>query len=205
VTKHTLIYFPAPGRGEPIRDAFKLGKIEFTDERVPFDKFRQMKEAGELPFGSFPVLVVDGTPPRRIAQSNAILRYVGKLAALYPTDPVEALRVDEITDAAEDINSELAPSMREQDMEKKLAMRKPFAEQRVPHWARALEKRLDDNGNNGFFVGSSLTIADLKMLYVVEKLVDGSLDGIPKTALDPFEKLSAWAKNVRSVRNARIG
>jgi glutathione S-transferase len=43
---------------------------------------------------------VDGEP---IAQSQAILRYAGKLSGLYPGDPMAALKVDEILGAIEDV------------------------------------------------------------------------------------------------------
>lgn len=35
-------------------------------------------------------------------QSNAIMRYVGKLGGLYPSDPVEALEVDLVIDTVEE-------------------------------------------------------------------------------------------------------
>ena len=59
--------------------------MSFADQRVTFDTFRGMKASGELPYGTLPVLVVDGAQKRTIAQSNAILRYAGKLGGLYPT------------------------------------------------------------------------------------------------------------------------
>lgn len=37
-------------------------------------------------------------------QSNAIMRYVGKLGGSYPTDPMEALEVDMIIDTVEEAN-----------------------------------------------------------------------------------------------------
>ena len=39
-----------------------------------------------------------------IGESNAILRYVGRCCGLYPKDLLEALKVDEILDATEDLN-----------------------------------------------------------------------------------------------------
>ncbi len=54
-TKLTLWYFPFPGRGGAIRDAFLIGRVPFTDENIDTDTFRKKKEAGQLPFGSMPV------------------------------------------------------------------------------------------------------------------------------------------------------
>jgi glutathione S-transferase len=46
------------------------------------------------------VLEVDG---QTVAQSNAINRFVGKLADLYPSDPWQAALCDETMEAVEDI------------------------------------------------------------------------------------------------------
>jgi hypothetical protein len=35
-------------------------------------------------------------------QSNAIMRYVGKLGGLYPSDPIEAMEVDTVIDTVEE-------------------------------------------------------------------------------------------------------
>src|SRR5215813_12708354 len=100
-----LRYFPFPGRGGAIRDALRIGGIAFEDVHVPPDRFRELKAAGELPFGSLPVLDVE-MPGRTVsaAQSNAILRFVGRRGGLYPIDdPLRALKVDEAMDLAEDL------------------------------------------------------------------------------------------------------
>lgn len=204
MAKLTLLYFPSPGRGEAIRDALRIGKIAFEDRRIPFDEFKRMKAAGELPFGLLPVLIVDGPEKRTLTESNAILRYAGKLAGLYPTDGIEALRVDELLDVAEAMNAELGPSMREPDKEKKLAMRQVLVAERFPFWLTRLEGRLRENASASCFVGSALSIADLKLLHVLNKLVDGSLDGVPTTVLDPYAALVAWRSKAQAARDARI-
>ncbi len=44
-------------------------------------------------------------------QSNAIMRYVGKLGGLYPSDPVEALEVDLVIDTVEEVTKFLVYTM----------------------------------------------------------------------------------------------
>jgi len=204
MTQLTLLYFPFAGRGGAIRDAFRIGGVAFEDKHIGRDEFRRMKTEGELPLGSLPALDVGGETPFRISQSNAILRYAGRLAGLYPSDPLEALRVDELLDFAEDMSHALSPSMREPDMDKKLAMRKEIVDARIPTWCRLLESRIAANGNATHLVGSSLTIADLKLLYGFDALVSGNLDGVPTTVLDPFPKIGAWRTAVRAERDARV-
>ena len=204
MTQLTLLYFPFPGRAGAIRDALRIGGIAFDDKNIGRDEFRRMKTEGELPFGSLPALDFGGDTPRRIAQSNAILRYAGRLAGLYPDDALTALRVDELVDFGEDISHALSPSMQEPDMEKKLAMRKVILEEKIPHWCRCLEARLDTNDDPAHFVGKTLTIADLKLLHALDSLVSGVLDGVPKTALDPYAKIQAWRTAVRAERDAKV-
>jgi prostaglandin-H2 D-isomerase / glutathione transferase len=201
-----LRYFPFPGRAAPIRDALRIGGVAFDDVHVPPDRFRELKAAGELPFGSLPVLDVE-TPGGIVsaAQSNAILRFAGRRAGLYPTDdPVRALKVDEALDLGEDLYRVIGPSIDEQDAERRIAMRKILAQETLPRWAGFLERLLVANGRTGFVVGDSLSIADLKLYWVTDKLTNGTLDGIPKSLLDGFATVTAWRKNVAAVREARL-
>lgn len=204
MTQLTLMYFPIAGRAGAIRDAFRIGGIAFEDKHVGRDEFRRMKAERELPYGSLPALDIGGDVPRRIAQSNAILRYAGRLAGLYPVEPIDGLRVDEILDFTEDMNHALAPSMQEPDMEKKLAMRKVITDEKIPHWCRCIETRIDANDDPLHLVGRALTVADLKALHAFDSLVSGHLDGIPQTVLDGFPKLQAWRSAVRAERDARL-
>lgn len=201
-----LRYFPFPGRAGPIRDALNIGQIEFEDEHVPPEKFRERRAAGEFPFGGLPVLDVETTTGTvRSAQSNAILRFAGRLSGLYPIDdPVNALKVDEALDLGEDINQLIGPSIHEQDVEKKLAMRKELAEKTLPEWFAYFERLLVHNGSTGFLVGEELTVADLKLYWIIDWLTSGILDGIPTTLLDSFATAVAWRTNVTAVREARL-
>jgi glutathione S-transferase len=52
--------------------------------------------------------------------------------------------------------------------------------------------------------GESLTVADLKLYWVADKLTNGSLDGIPKSLFDRFPNLTAWQKNIAAIRESRL-
>ncbi|HWE45290.1 MAG TPA: glutathione S-transferase [Caulobacteraceae bacterium] len=197
----TLIYFPFGGRAAPIRDALRIGGVAFEDKHVDFDAFGAMKTSGELPFGAVPILQVDG---KTISQSTAILRYAGKRSGLYPSDPLLALRVDEAMDGVDDMMAPMGASIREEDAERKAALRKDMAENTIPANFARFEKLIRDNGSTGFLVGDSLTIADLKLLHSVNKLTDGSLDGIPPSVIEPFPALKQWRDNVTAVREKRL-
>jgi glutathione S-transferase len=201
-----LRYFPFTGRAEPIRDALRIGAVTFEDAHIPPEQFSTRRAAGEFPFGGLPVLDIETTTGKFcVAQSNAILRLAGRLSGLYPVDDLlRAMKVDEVLDVGEDINQAIAPSLHEPDVERKMAMRKLLAEKTLPEWATYLERTLIANGNNGFCVGDSLSIADLKLYWIVDWLTSGMLDGIPANWLDRFPAVVAWRKNIAAVRATRL-
>ena len=78
-----LSYFPIHGAAERVRLALWLGGIAFDDVRVPLAEWPKLKS--QTPYGQLPIMSIDGGP--YIAQSGAMLQYVGKLAPkLCPTD-----------------------------------------------------------------------------------------------------------------------
>ena len=77
----------------------------YTSDR-PRDEVEARRKVGSI-VGLFPVLHVDGV---LVTQSDAITRYAGKLAGLYPTDPYQALLCDEVLSAVEDANIKLGTS-----------------------------------------------------------------------------------------------
>lgn len=206
ITSLRLRYFPFPGRAEAIRDTLRIGHVDFIDEHLTFEQFQACRTANEFPFGGLPVLVVETADGEQcIAQSNAILRFAGRITGLYPKDdPLQALKVDEALDMGEDINCQISPSLHEQDEDRKMAMRKVLAEETLPFWLACFERLLVANGSTGFLVGNSLTIADLKLYWILDWLTMGILDGIPASLADNYEHVLSWRNNISSVRNTRL-
>ena len=91
MTKPKLIYFNTPtSRGEECRLALHVAGVDFEDVRIPRDDWPKLKPT--TPFGGVPVLEMPGRPP--LAQSNAILVFIGREHGLHPTDAFEAARHD---------------------------------------------------------------------------------------------------------------
>ena len=87
MSKFKLTYFDFDGgRGEPIRITFHAAGVEFEDHRISFEEF--MKVRSEMRFTCAPELEIDDVT---VTQSNSMLRYVGKIAGLYPEDDLQAL------------------------------------------------------------------------------------------------------------------
>src|SRR3990167_2497362 len=101
-----LTYFDFHGgRGEPARLALHIGGIAFEDHRFAGADFAEVRKS--TPLGQVPTLHVDGV---QVTQSDAITRYAGKLAGLYPIDAYQALLCDEVMQAVEDANMKMGPS-----------------------------------------------------------------------------------------------
>ncbi len=169
-----LTYFDFHGgRGEPARLAMFMGGIEFEDRRVPLAEWPAVK--AEMPFHAVPVLTLDG---KTLTQSNAINRYVGKLAGLYPSDPWQAALCDEVMDAVEDIVNEVGATFTIENEKEKRAARQALADGPIRFHLERLQTRLEQTGGE-YFADNRLTVADLKVFVWIRWLRSGLLDYIP--------------------------
>jgi glutathione S-transferase len=176
-----LTYFDFDGgRGEPIRIALHAAGIEFEDERLSFEEFGKMRHS--LRFSSLPILTIDG---KAVTQSNAISRYIGKMAGMYPEDDLQALYCDEVIDALEDVNHYIVPTLFLQGHELQAAR-----EKLVAGWLSIYLKGLGQlltRGGDTYFADDRLTVADLKMLVQVRALRSGRLEHVPTDLVDELE------------------
>jgi glutathione S-transferase len=187
-----IIYFNFPfWRAEVARIPLFIGNIPFEDKRVTSEEFSHIKEYGhmkdgtKIPFSQLPVLVVNGEV---IAQTGAIARICGKLSGFYPEDMVAAGKVDQVIDAATDINMLLRPSMKEQDPIKKKEMRIDLSNNDLPRYFSYLDNLLENNSQ--WFVGNTMTIADIAIWRILGWLTSGVIDDIPKNLTDKFDNLN---------------
>ena len=192
---YKLYYFDFDGgAGEPTRNAFRLAKIPFEDVRVKHGDWPAMKASDKCIYGQMPILEIDGT---RFAQSMAILRYVGKVTNMYPTDPIEALKVDELLDAILDIRTKISPTYSLPEAER-IAARQKLAQVFLRPHLEKLDCRVRTSvTGSGFAVGNKLTIADIALANEVQGLRSGRLDGIDTNIADNLEALEKIVRNVR--------
>ena len=173
MNKLKLTYFDfSGGRAEPARLALHIGGIPFEDHRFAPADFPEVRKA--TPLGQVPTLQVNDV---QVTQSDAITRYAGKLAGLYPEDPFQALLCDEVLGALEDINIAIGATFRMTGEELKSA-RQALAAGALPKYLRWLEQQLASHGGE-FLADHRLTIADLKAFVILRWLGSGKLDHIP--------------------------
>ena len=183
MSKPRLIYFDFAGsRGEECRIALHLAGIEFEDVRVHSSDWPAMKP--DMPFGALPVLEIPGKPP--LAQSNAILVFIGRQHGLHPADAFEAARHEALMSAVEELRHMIMPILRISDPERKRQAREALAANELRTWGSQIERHL---GDGPFVGGATLQVADLKLYMVVRWLTSGTLDHVPTTVLDHCPKL----------------
>ncbi len=160
------------GRAEPVRLAMHIGGIDFEDNRFGYPVFAEFRKT--TPFGQVPTLEVDGV---MVTQSDAMTRYVGKLAGLYPTDAYQALLCDEVLSVIEDASVKIGPTYRMTGDAQKEA-RLALVNESMPVYLGWLQRKLLEQGGE-YFVENRLTIADLKVFVDVRGLNSGRLDHVP--------------------------
>ena len=189
--KLTLTYFDFPGgRGETARLAMVLGGIEFEDYRFPFEQFGKVRE--QTPLKQVPTLNVDG---RQVTQNNAINRFVGKMAGLYPEDDYQALLCDEIMDAIETVTHKIVDTFGLEGEKQKIA-REALVKGPLTQYLEWTQARLEEQGG-AYFAENRLTIADLKTFVWIRSLNSGHLDHVPSSLVEDIApKLNAHMQRV---------
>ena len=178
MNKLKLTYFDFPGgRAEPARLAMHIGEVPFEDYRFAPGDFSEVRKA--TPLNQVPTLHVNDL---QVTQSDAITRYVGKLAGLYPEDDLQALLCDEVMGALEDINAKLGATFGLTGDDLKSA-RDALATDALPKYLRWLQHQLESHGGE-FLADNRLTVADLKAFVILRWLSSGKLDHIPNDLIE---------------------
>ena len=172
MTTYKLTYFDMDGgRAEPIRIAFHAAGVDFEDVRISFQQFMETRES--LRFNCLPTLEIDGVA---VTQSNAMCRYVGKMAGLYPDDDLQALYCDEAMGAVEDLLHAMVNTFGLEGDELKAA-REKLVDGWLAVFLKGLNAILERSGD--YFADNQLTVADLKVSGVTGWIMSGQLDHVP--------------------------
>lgn len=174
---YKLTYFDMDGgRAEPVRIAFHAAGIDFEDVRISFPEFMEMRESAR--FNCVPVLSIDGVD---VTQSNAMCRFIGKMANLYPDDDRQALYCDEAMGAVEDLLHQMVHTFGLEGDELKAA-REKLVDGWIPVFLKGFNELLDRGGD--YFADNRLTVADLKVAGITGWFRSGQLDHIPTDLVD---------------------
>lgn len=184
----------AQGGAEETRLALAIGGIAFEDDRVPLQAWATLKP--KTPLGSLPVATIQG---RKIVQSKAILRYVGKLTGLYPDEPFQALLVDQVVDTVLDFHHTLFTYMGGDQERLRAARNRAMTEDAKRYWG-GCERMLEDISDDGPYVlGEQLSIADLAIANMYLILRVGFLDFLSPKGLNGYPRMLKVFQSVMQI------
>lgn len=92
---------------------------------------------------------------------------MGKLGGLYPEQPLDALAVDEVMDVVQDA---LTRTPQDADADVKKAKREEYAAGKLKGYMALLAHRYQSTDGGPYLLGTSLTVADLALYYLLAML-----------------------------------
>jgi len=189
---YKLTYFNSRGKAETIRMLFAEANVQYEDNRLDRANWPNLKPT--MPFGQVPVLEVDG---KVLPQSKAIAKYVAKELHLDGKNSLEAAFCDAYVEGVDDVARHMMAYRMEKDPQKKEELYQKFKEEHAKPFLDRYEKFLSDNGS-GFFVGQSLTWADI---YIYDALL--KLKSKDAQAIEQHPKLKAFITAIESRPNIK--
>ncbi|EGD72337.1 hypothetical protein PTSG_00358 [Salpingoeca rosetta] len=187
-----LTYFDFGVRADAVRICLTMAGVDFEDERVAFPKLAELKEAGVLPLGQLPVLEIDGV---KFTQYNAMSRYAATLAGIYPEDPVQRLKMEEMIEVCTELLYKVPFAAK--DEEEKKALREQFASTKMATWFAFLDKRIGENTGD-WAVGETFTLADLSIMILCDFLKSGFIDYINVNFHEDYPNVKALYESVKA-------
>eukprot|EP00614_Pseudopedinella_elastica_P020937 CAMPEP_0172616432 /NCGR_PEP_ID=MMETSP1068-20121228/64428_1 /TAXON_ID=35684 /ORGANISM="Pseudopedinella elastica, Strain CCMP716" /LENGTH=254 /DNA_ID=CAMNT_0013421859 /DNA_START=76 /DNA_END=840 /DNA_ORIENTATION=+ len=197
--KITITYFNIPALAEPLRALLVLGDYDWSDE-YPSD-WPAMKPTTK--WGQLPLMQIENG--EQMSQTKAMFRFLAKQvvvegAALYPDDPFEAFKVDELIEAFEDVRVKIVPSFAIKDQAEKEAFRQKLFDLPGKGEGALLMAKIEKlAGANGHMCGDSFTAADIWCFFWVNFLRCGFFDGLSADVCSPYPKLLAVTSKVAAL------
>jgi glutathione S-transferase len=184
---YELLYWPGlQGRGEFIRLAFEAAGVPYVDVgRLPASRGGGAGAIARLLEEPGPWLTPFGPPAVRhgkvlVAQTAAILQWLGPRLRLVPADDASRLRAHQLQLTIADLVAEVhdthhpvSPSLHYEDQRPEAKRRAAqFVRERMPMFLGYLERALDSNpaGKGRWLVGRGLSYPDLSTFQIVAGL-----------------------------------
>ncbi|XP_049856599.1 glutathione S-transferase-like [Schistocerca gregaria] len=152
--KCKLSYFALMGLSEPIRFLLSYGKMDFEDIRYEFEQWPPVKTS--TPYGKLPVLEIDG---KKMHQSTAICRYLGKKLGLAGENDWESAEIDMAVDTITDLRLKLSDYYWEPDEAIKQKKKETVFKETLPFYLERLNEQVKENG--GYLAAGKMTWGDI--------------------------------------------
>lgn len=192
-----LYYFNVRGKGEFLRLLFRAAGVQFEDKRIERADWGPDSDAKKAtPYGQVPYVIYQG---KKRGQSIAMGTYFARKFGFYGKTDEDAWKQEEIMHLIDDLI--VGPNRAwflEQDPQKKAERTRELTEVQYPRYLSSFERLLAENGDQGYSVGDSVTLADLCLHDVLETVL-----GVDPRALESFplqRKLRANVENLPALK-----
>lgn len=180
-----------------VRLTMLLGKQEFEDDRVSFEKWPSLKP--KMPLGALPVAEIDG---KQVPQTMALVRYFGKQSGLYPEDAWKSLMVDQVVETVTDMQSAIA-NTRGAEVDVQREVREKMLAESVPRFWGGAEKMLEDISDGPFVLGDEISIADVCITTTFLFLKVQFLEFIPIDGLNGYPRMEQVFQSVMDLPDVK--
>lgn len=189
---YKLTYFGAKGRGEVVRFIFAQAGVPYDDVRLEYGGQEWPKIKEGTPFGTMPILEVDG---KQLCESMVIARFLGERFGLAGDSDMERAEIACVAEATMGILADYVATFYEQDETRRAAMMKKISEESAPAKLKYFERRAVTN-ENGWMVGGKLSWADLAVYQMIDWMKDVRAD-----MLDEFPGMKKLKASVEALPN----
>ena len=192
---YQLFYWPIPGRAEASRVALSLANLDWEDVALNGELYASMKKGGELPWGMVPLLK---TPEGSLAESIAILRFLGHKCNLIPEDAFMAAKVDEFMDGIGPYFSILDGTFGIDDVAERTKAREALflPDAKGTTSMKMLEQKIKASPTEWIAGTTEMSIADLMVFTYAFGLFSGNFDGIHASILRGYPTLLGYHNTV---------
>ena len=177
-----------------IRFIFAQGGVNYEDNRVEYGSDDWLKIKPSMPFGTMPVLEVNGG--KQLAESMVIARYLGEEFGLAGTNALENAEIAGVAETISDLTAVFVLTVfYEPDETLKAAAMKKIMQETVPRKLKYFEARASTN-EAGWLCFNKMTWADLAAYQVLEWVV-----GANGNAFDEFPSIKKLKASVEALPN----
>ncbi|KAL7075271.1 hypothetical protein ACQ4LE_005672 [Meloidogyne hapla] len=191
MVQYKLHYFDVGGKGESIRLLFNYKGQPFEDIRIKKNEWPKIKS--KFIFGQVPVLEVDG---KQLAQSGAIMQFLGKKFGLAGKNEWEEAKADEINHLYDEMANIITPyigakvGLYSGDLEK---LHKNLFLPAMDKYLPLFDKLLKDS-NSGYLLPSGLSFVDFSVAHFI-----GILSKMEPEIISKYPKLIEFSNNFHSL------
>uniref|UniRef100_A0A023F659 glutathione transferase n=1 Tax=Triatoma infestans TaxID=30076 RepID=A0A023F659_TRIIF len=159
---YKLLYFNIMGLGEPIRYMLSYLGEDFEDNRIDDYRKWQTQIKSKMPFGKLPLLEIGD---KKVHQTIAICRYLGKKAKLVGDNDWEDLEIDIIIDTLSDFRTAIWTYFYNRDEANKKRVKGPLFNVTIPLYLGKFDNIIKVNG---YLANGKLSWADIYFVAILE-------------------------------------